>query len=154
MEDKNIAAKERWAAKRVGRAGSGVRSSDRLPPEKREVTNFPVLDMGIQLEVARPDWWLKIHGLVENPITLGWEEFMALEQFADTSDFQCVTPWSQHHMEWRARACGLRQTGASDYPQALRVEGCQVGQRNNFPRSRPPRPLESARLLEHGRSVD
>jgi DMSO/TMAO reductase YedYZ molybdopterin-dependent catalytic subunit len=101
MKDKYIAAKERWAAKRAGRAQRVVRSTDRLPPGQREATNFPVLEMGIQPEVARADWRLKIHGLVENPVTLDWEQFMALEQFADTSDFHCVTTWSQYDMEWR-----------------------------------------------------
>jgi DMSO/TMAO reductase YedYZ molybdopterin-dependent catalytic subunit len=84
MKDKYIAANERWAAKRAGRAKPVVRSTDRLPPGQREVTNFPVLDMGIQPEVARADWRLEIHGLVENPVTLDWEQFMALEQFDDT----------------------------------------------------------------------
>ncbi|MDC0142919.1 molybdopterin-dependent oxidoreductase [Verrucomicrobia bacterium] len=101
MKDKYIAAKERWAAKQAGRAQRVVRSADRLPPGQREVTDFPVLDMGIQPEVAQADWRLKIHGLVENPVTLDWEQFMALEQFADTSDFHCVTTWSQYDMEWR-----------------------------------------------------
>ena len=101
MKDKYIAAKERWAAKQAGRAKPVVCSTDRLPPGQREVTNFPVLDMGIQPEVAQADWRLKIHGLVENPVTLNWEQFMALEQFADTSDFHCVTTWSQYDMEWR-----------------------------------------------------
>ena len=101
MKDKYIAAKARWAAKQAGRTKSVVRSTDRLPPGQREVKNFPVLDMGIQPEVAQADWRLKIHGLVENPVTLDWEQFMALEQFADISDFHCVTTWSQYDMEWR-----------------------------------------------------
>jgi hypothetical protein len=53
MKDKYIAAKERWAAKQAGRAKPVVRSTDRLPPGQREVKNFPVLDMGLQPEVAR-----------------------------------------------------------------------------------------------------
>ena len=85
MKDKYIAAKERWVAKQAGPAQRVVRSVDRLPPGQREVANFPVLDMGIQPEVARADWRLKIHGLVENPVTLDWEQFMALEQFAATA---------------------------------------------------------------------
>jgi DMSO/TMAO reductase YedYZ molybdopterin-dependent catalytic subunit len=101
MKDKYIAAKERWAAKQAGRAQRVVRSADRLPPGQRKVANFPVLDMGIQPEVAAADWRLKIHGLVENPVTLDWEQCMALEQFADTSDFHCVTTWSQYDVGWR-----------------------------------------------------
>ena len=150
MKDKYIAAKERWVAKQAGPAQRVVRSVDRLPPGQREVAYIPVLDMGIQPEVAPVDWRLKIHGLVENPVTLDWEQFMALEQFADTSGFHCVTTWSQYDMEWRARARGARRSGAGDYSQDLRVEGCQVGQRKHFPRSRHPRLPGSARLLEHG----
>ena len=100
MKQKYITAKERWAAKRRG-GKAEVRSGERLPPGQREVKNFPVLDMGVQPEVAREDWRLKIHGLVENPVTLDWAAFMALEQFADRSDFHCVTTWSQFDMDWQ-----------------------------------------------------
>ena len=47
---------------------------------------------------------MKIHGLVENPVTLNWEQFLALPQFADTSDFHCVTTWSQFDMVWEGVA--------------------------------------------------
>ena len=100
MNEKYIAAKERIAAKRAGQPRSTKRSGERLPPGQRKVDNFPVLDMGIHPEVPREQWNLKIHGLVENPITLDWEQFMALEQFQDTSDFHCVTTWSQFDMDW------------------------------------------------------
>ena len=35
-----------------------------------------------------------------NPVTLDWEQFIALDQFKDTSDFHCVTTWSQLDMAW------------------------------------------------------
>ena len=47
--------------------------------------------MGIHPEVEHADWQLKMHGLVANPATLDWTQFMGLEQFADTSNFHCVT---------------------------------------------------------------
>lgn len=100
MKQKYIAAKERWAAKRRGEP-TAERSGERLPPGQREVRNFPVLDMGVHPEVSREKWRLKIHGLVENPVTLDWEGFMALEQFSDRSDFHCVTTWSQFDMDWK-----------------------------------------------------
>ena len=71
MKDKYIAAKERWAVKQAGPAQRVVRSTDRLPSGQREVTDFSVLDMGIQPEVAQADWRLKIHGLVEKPERVG-----------------------------------------------------------------------------------
>ena len=32
-------------------------------------------------------------GLVENPLTLTWAQFLALPQAEDVSDFHCVTSW-------------------------------------------------------------
>jgi len=47
MNERYIAAKERWAAKMAGKAKPQVRSTDRLPPGQHEVRNFPVLDLGV-----------------------------------------------------------------------------------------------------------
>ena len=101
MKDKHIAAKERWAAKMASKAKPQGRSGDRLPPGQREVKNFPVLDLGIHPKISREEWQLTIRGHVENPVTLDWNEFTALEQFKDTSDFHCVTTWSKFNMEWQ-----------------------------------------------------
>ncbi len=98
MKAAYIAAKERWAQKLAGKAKRQVRSTDRLPPGQRLVTDFPTLDLGIQPEVPLDKWALQIHGMVENPVTLNWEQFMALPQFKDVSDFHCVTTWSQFDM--------------------------------------------------------
>ncbi|MBM3876313.1 MAG: sulfite oxidase-like oxidoreductase [Verrucomicrobia bacterium] len=95
-----IARKERWARKMAGQEKPAVRSSDRLPPGQRQVHNFPVLDLGIHPDVPPDKWELKIHGHVENPVTLSWQDFMALPQFTDVSDFHCVTTWSQFDMEF------------------------------------------------------
>lgn len=54
-----------------------------------------MIDLGIRPEIPQDKWELKIHGKVENPITLTWEQFLALPHFKDTSDFYCVTTWSQ-----------------------------------------------------------
>ncbi|MGV3774987.1 MAG: sulfite oxidase-like oxidoreductase [Verrucomicrobiales bacterium] len=99
-----IARKERWARKMAGKEPKIVRSEDRLPPGQKLVTNFPVLDLGLQPEVPIEDWKLKIHGRVENPVTLNWQEFMALPQFKDVSDFHCVTTWSKYDLEWQGVA--------------------------------------------------
>ena len=100
MNDRYIAAKERWAAKMAGQAKPQVRSAERLPPGQRQVHNFPVLDLGIRPDVPLDQWELYIHGKVENPVRLNWSQFMALPQFKDVSDFHCVTTWSQFDMAW------------------------------------------------------
>ncbi len=104
MNDQYIAAKERWARKMAGKARPAVRSTDRLPPGQRQVHNFPVLDLGLRPDIPLDQWQLKIHGLVENPLTLNREQFLALPQFKDVSDFHCVTTWSQFDMEWEGVA--------------------------------------------------
>ena len=100
MKEDYIARKERWARKMAGAERSTVRSTDRLPPGQRQVQDFPVLDLGVHPEVPLDRWELKVHGHVENPVTLNWNDFLALPQFRDTSDFHCVTTWSQFDMEW------------------------------------------------------
>src|SRR5436853_5968610 len=101
MKNAYISAKERWARKMAGQQKAVRRSTDRLPPGQHQVHNFPVLDLGLQPDVLLDQWRLKIHGHVENPVTLTWAEFMALPQFKDTSDFHCVTTWSQFDMEFQ-----------------------------------------------------
>jgi len=104
MKEAYIAAKERWAQKMAGVSRPAARSSNRLPPGQRQVHNFPVLDLGVRPEITLKDWQLKIHGHVENPVTLNWEQFLALPQFKDISDFHCVTTWSQFDMAWEGVA--------------------------------------------------
>ncbi len=88
----------------TGKAKPQLRAQDRLPIGQRQVHNFPVLDLGVKPEVPLDLWELKIHGLVENPVTLNWSQFLALPQFDDVSDFHCVTTWSQFDMAWQGVA--------------------------------------------------
>ena len=46
-------------------------------------------------------WRLEVGGLVENPVTLTWTDFLALPQVDDVSDFHCVTTWSRFDNHWR-----------------------------------------------------
>jgi len=104
MKEAYIAAKERWARKMAGQQRSIPRSTDRLPPGQHQVHNFPVLDLGVRPSVSLQDWRLTIKGRVKNPVVLDWNQFLALPQFKDTSDFHCVTTWSQFEMVWEVVA--------------------------------------------------
>jgi len=89
-----------------GRAPQGTGPANRhgmpqLPIGQHEVTNWPVLDLGDMPDIARPDWRLEIAGDVHNPVTLTWEQFLALPQTDDVSDFHCVTTWSRFDNHWR-----------------------------------------------------
>jgi DMSO/TMAO reductase YedYZ molybdopterin-dependent catalytic subunit len=73
----------------------------KLPVGQHDVKNWPVLDLGEQPDVTTTAWKLEIGGLVENPVTLTWDRFLALPQAEDVSDFHCVTTWSRYDNHWR-----------------------------------------------------
>ncbi|MDI9409877.1 MAG: molybdopterin-dependent oxidoreductase, partial [Candidatus Pacebacteria bacterium] len=99
--DKLISQKQSWA--RDGRmlTGKSAARSQRLPPGQHLVRNWPVLDLGIQPEVDRNHWLLTVDGLVEQPITWNWSDFLAEPQFESLSDIHCVTTWSRYDNHWR-----------------------------------------------------
>jgi DMSO/TMAO reductase YedYZ molybdopterin-dependent catalytic subunit len=73
----------------------------RLPAGQHEVRNWPVLDLGHMPSVPLERWMLEVGGLVENPLRLSWQEFLALPQVEDVSDFHCVTTWSRFDNRWK-----------------------------------------------------
>ena len=73
----------------------------RLPVGQHAVTNWPVLDLGECPQVPLDTWRLEVGGLVENPFSLSWDEFLALPQVEDVSDFHCVTTWSRYDNHWK-----------------------------------------------------
>ncbi|MGV3582380.1 MAG: molybdopterin-dependent oxidoreductase [Methylophilus sp.] len=73
---------------------------ERIPAGQKEVTNFPILDLGVKPCVSTSEWQLRVFGLVENELDLDWTAFKALPQIHDVSDFHCVTRWSQLDMCW------------------------------------------------------
>jgi DMSO/TMAO reductase YedYZ molybdopterin-dependent catalytic subunit len=84
--------------------GSGAPNRDgmpQLPVGQHTVSNWPVLDLGDVPDISLPAWRLEIAGDVHNPLTLTWDDFMALPQVDDVSDFHCVTTWSRFDNHWR-----------------------------------------------------
>jgi DMSO/TMAO reductase YedYZ molybdopterin-dependent catalytic subunit len=72
-----------------------------IPIGQIETKKWPVLDLGIQPEVPLEEWQLTVDGAVEHPVQLNWNDFMALPQTDDVSDFHCVTTWSKLDMQWK-----------------------------------------------------
>ncbi|HMS45049.1 MAG TPA: sulfite oxidase-like oxidoreductase, partial [Alphaproteobacteria bacterium] len=63
IKQKLIETKQQWAKeKRLITGTSGDRNQERLPPGQREVKNWPVLDLGIQPDIAMQDWRLQVDG--------------------------------------------------------------------------------------------
>jgi DMSO/TMAO reductase YedYZ molybdopterin-dependent catalytic subunit len=84
-----------------GEGPSNRHGLPKLPAGQHEVRNWPVLDLGVRPDIPLRDWRLEVSGLVDNPISLTWDDFMALPQVDDVSDFHCVTTWSRFDNRWR-----------------------------------------------------
>ena len=85
----------------IGSGGPNRHGMPKLPVGQHEVRNWPVLDLGDVPEVSLEEWRLELGGLVENPVTLTWDQFQALPQVDDVSDFHCVTTWSRYDNHWK-----------------------------------------------------
>jgi DMSO/TMAO reductase YedYZ molybdopterin-dependent catalytic subunit len=75
----------------------------RLPPGQNEFEKhqWPVLDLGDHPDVARERWRLAVDGAVEAPLSLSFEDLLALPQENLEADFHCVTGWSVLDLLWR-----------------------------------------------------
>lgn len=101
IRQKLVETKQAWA--RAGRLLTGQHATpeQRLPPGQRLVTDFPVLDLGIQPDVAPEKFRLTVDGLVENPVTLDWAWLQELPQEERRNDIHCVTQWSRYDNTWQ-----------------------------------------------------
>ncbi|MEC9345321.1 MAG: sulfite oxidase-like oxidoreductase [Pseudomonadota bacterium] len=101
VRSKLVETKEHWA--REGRLLTGNPSAgrqDRLPPGQRLVTNWPVLDLGVQPQLTPERFRLRVDGLVERDLRVDWAGFMAEPQVSFVSDIHCVTAWSRYDNRW------------------------------------------------------
>lgn len=73
---------------------------ERLPPHQSLKTDFPILHFGKVPEFNKKTWDFHIEGLVENPVRLTYNEFMALERTTIIRDFHCVLGWSRCDLKW------------------------------------------------------
>jgi DMSO/TMAO reductase YedYZ molybdopterin-dependent catalytic subunit len=73
----------------------------KLPVGQVESKKWPVLDLGVHPDVAPAKWRLVVDGACQTPLSLGYDDFMAMPQVEDTSDFHCVTTWSRMDLRWK-----------------------------------------------------
>jgi DMSO/TMAO reductase YedYZ molybdopterin-dependent catalytic subunit len=78
----------------------------RVPPGQTLVENFPVLSYGPAPRFNPKTWDFKMFGLVEEPVRLSYEQFRALPQSKQVSDFHCVTTWSRLDNAWEGVRVG------------------------------------------------
>ena len=77
----------------------------RLPPGQQAVKR--IIDMGgIEGTADTQNWKLQVHGEVEEPAVLSFQELLKLSQVDITCDVHCVTGWTLLDSQWR----GVRLT--------------------------------------------
>jgi DMSO/TMAO reductase YedYZ molybdopterin-dependent catalytic subunit len=99
--DKNAVNVEPGGRRPEGSGSKNRHGLPKLPVGQHEVRNWPVLDLGEQPDISLDAWKLDVGGLVDNPFTLTWEQFLGLPQADEVSDFHCVTTWSRFDNHWR-----------------------------------------------------
>ncbi len=76
----------------------------RIPPNQRVTSKFPVLHEG---PIPKPDletWDFLVEGLVDNPMKLTYAALLKLPKDVSVSDFHCVTGWSKLDNKWEGVA--------------------------------------------------
>ena len=100
----------------------------RLPPGQYLTEKWPVLHAGSVPRTDLATWHLSVWGEVEEPITLDWEQFVALPRHETTQDIHCVTRWSRFDAEfsgvhWRTLAELVRPKPTARFAVAHAEQG-------------------------------
>jgi DMSO/TMAO reductase YedYZ molybdopterin-dependent catalytic subunit len=72
----------------------------RVPPGQYVTDDFPVLSAGPTPHTPLADWTFEIRGIVDEPVSLTWDEFRELPTETITTDIHCVTKWSKLDTVW------------------------------------------------------
>ncbi len=98
---KLIAAKLKFAEE--GRFLTGDKAqpgNSRIPPGQGLVKGLPVLDLGVQPEIAIEAWTLALEGCVRQPRVLDHQAIASLPQSRISADIHCVTSWTRLDSQW------------------------------------------------------
>jgi DMSO/TMAO reductase YedYZ molybdopterin-dependent catalytic subunit len=75
-------------------------AKSRIPPGQVVTKGWPVLHAGGVPNIPKEKWSLEIHGEVENPIKINYEELLKLKRATLVCDIHCVTSWTKFDVPW------------------------------------------------------
>ena len=90
----------------------------RIPPGQYLTPDFPVLSFVPTPHTDLDAWTFEVGGLVGQPRSWAWEEFMALPQETVTVDIHCVTKWSKLDTSWTGVSVDTLLDGVEPGPMA------------------------------------
>jgi DMSO/TMAO reductase YedYZ molybdopterin-dependent catalytic subunit len=94
---------------------------DRLPRGQVLTRKWPVLTYGETPRLDLASWTFRCFGLVQEPVTWTWKEFLELPRVEVTSDVHCVTRWSRFDNRWGGVAVSEILRRSRVLPQASAV---------------------------------
>jgi DMSO/TMAO reductase YedYZ molybdopterin-dependent catalytic subunit len=106
----------------------------RLPPGQYFTDRFPVLHVGDVPTYDLATWTLRVFGLVDTEISLGWSDLLALPSTEITTDIHCVTKWSKFDTVWKGVKLADLFALAGLRPEAsFVIEHAEYGYTTNVP---------------------
>jgi len=109
-------------------------NSDRIPPGQHLTDRFPVLHYGSVPRFDPRGWDLRVFGLVDEPLTLSYDQFLQLPTVRIVVDIHCVTTWSKLDTVWEGVLFREFISGAKVRPEGKFVlVHCEQGFTTNLP---------------------
>src|SRR2546422_10984169 len=99
----------------------------RIPPGQYLVDDWPVLSAGPTPRVRLDQWRFTIEGLVRQPVSWSWDEFLKLPSKTYVVDISCVTKWTKLDMKWQGGRVDTLFQAASLDPRAAFITACSFG---------------------------
>ena len=92
--------------KKLGRSRSIEQDQEGLDvlPGQYVTEKFPVLTFGPTPRIELDAWRFRAFGLVEEEVTLDWDQFTGLQRVTVQAPFHCVTQWSRLENTWEGVA--------------------------------------------------
>ena len=91
-----------------------------------------MLSAGPTPRVALEEWTFAIEGEVDEPLSFGWDELLAMGSEEVTIDLHCVTKWSKLDTTWRGVPLDALLEGV-DTEAAYVTAFCDGGYTTNLP---------------------
>ncbi len=104
-----------------------------LPPGQIETRRFPVVgERKPSQQLDRPEAWrLKVHGLVEQDLSLTWADYMTFTHGELKCDIHCVTGWTRFDTTWRGVPVGQVLDRVRPLPEARFVSFVAYSERGH-----------------------
>lgn len=123
----------------------------RLPPGQIETRKWPVLHYGLVPSVDQARWRFELRGALARPLSIGWDELLALPRQETVCDIHCVTRWSRYDNVFEGVPISAVLERAGVRPEArFALVHAEQGFTTNLPLADLDRPANLLALRHNG----